>query len=230
MHHSPGNNITHTHHSGTLVHAREGFSLRTGREAREKSQADAYDPPPLSHRETQRWLDIVARDYWYLAQMPVTMAALGASIGRESVMVTRGPANPFYGKIFERISRAVPDIEARRLVFPEPVKTIWLKKCANQFDLFGGESEAPRAEMPKFLRLDAPEKLPVIKRLSVSASWSLFAICASCKGNQFLPVSLNGREESHVACYRCLPPAQYAAFGAREVKLSLIHREARKYY
>jgi hypothetical protein len=224
------NNITHNPRGGMLVHAREGFSLRTGREACQKPQSDVCVAPPLSERETQRWLDIVARDYWYQAQMPITMAALGAAIGRESVLVTRGPANPFYGKVLERIARAIPDIEARRLVFPEPVRNSWVKKSKNQFDMFAGESEAPRAEAPKFLRFDAPERCPIIKRLSVSASWSLFARCASCGGNQFLPVAVHGVIESHIACYRCLPPTQHLTFGGREIKTSLIHREAKKYY
>lgn len=215
------NKITPGKYGGLLVHIASGYSLRAGRQAVDRGTGDVCNTPPLSESETLRWLEFIARDPWYASQMPVSMAGLGAAIDRESVVVTRGPANPWYPKILERVARVVPDIEARRLVFPSPAD-VGMNEASGMTDLFG------RKPAPKFLWMDVPEEPPALKRLATRSAWTLFSCCASCQGNQWLPLQLGGKE--HVACYHCVAPEEFKSLGGRPQKFSLVHQALRDYY
>lgn len=93
------------------------------------------------------------------------------------------------------------------------------------------ENIIPRIEnreiifMPKneIIVIDAGEP-SIVKRLTTS--WSLNIRC-TCGSNQFLPLMI---EKEYAACYLCIPPNQYKAIAAKEIKRSLIHEAMKNYY
>lgn len=112
--------------------------------------------------------------------------------------------------LFRKMSFVIPDIEMRKLVFPDTTST------------------GKKGTIPKFLRLEPPEPYPCIPKIDKAAAWSLWARCQTCHGNKFLPMMMNG--QAHVACYYCVPPHQYAPIGATRVNRSLIGPDLKKYY
>lgn len=191
-------------------------SYRRGEHRKPPREYAPPDPPPFDYEQTLRWLEYVKRDDWWQSQMPVSTGALDAVFGlyRKSIhQMLRGRAKATSRPVMEKIARVIPDIESRKLVFPE----------ANKCQAFAGKVLAPR-----FVWLDLPAINVEISRLSAESAWTLWARCHSCLSNTFLPVAIDGKP--HVACYSCLPPSQYRALGATAVKKSLIHEALKKYY
>lgn len=184
-------------------------------------RAEPTRPPPVSmnnfahsREKILLWLRYIKNDPWWKSQMPVTDAALAKIIGMtksnfsESMNHVRGHSDRV---ICKKIGLLIPDIEARKICFPEIIQ-------------FGDKGTST----PKFLWLDPPDQAPRICQLSLETAWSLWACCASCGDNKFLSVMLN--DSPYVACYKCLPPNQYPAVRATAVKKSLIHAALKKYY
>lgn len=110
-----------------------------------------------------------------------------------------------------KIGYVIPDIECRKLVFPDTTPS-------GKKGVFA----------PKFLWLEPPNPLPRIPKLDKESAWSLWACCQTCGKNKFLPIIMNA--EPHIACYYCIPPHQYRPIGATRVNRSLIHPALKKHY
>lgn len=159
------------------------------------------EAPLYSHAQTLRWLELVDNDPWWQHQQPVTRSALAFACGyMEKGSV--GRAKSLGIAALGKISRLIPEIEARRLCFFRP----------------------PSAE--RFIWIDPP---PVRHVERLTSAWDLSAICAACGCNKFLPVNIRGDDKSYAACYSCMPPGQYPAIGAGLLNFSLIHQALKTY-
>lgn len=165
-------------------------------------------PPPFNREATLHWLEKVKHDDWWKTQMPIPRDSLGAVLGLypgELAVMLNNDAKKRLDATLPRISRLIPDIEARKLVFP-PTKR-------------------GKTTITKFLWLEPP---PPPKIGKLSQAWSFWACCSSCGGNRFLPIAIDMRP--HVACYNCLHPTQYPAIGATRIYRSLIHEVMPSFY
>lgn len=174
------------------------------------SEVNANLPPATrSIADTQRWLEFVQSDHWWLTQMPVYHKSVDDLLGKRRFYQRQYPSDTAW----IGLSRLIPLIERRSIIFT------W----RNIFRAKKGTRGAPRV-----LFVDPPAFPPRIAKLSKESEWSVWACCGSCGNNQFLPVVMNGAE--HVACYHCLPPSQHPSIGAKETSRSLIDEAVRKYY
>jgi hypothetical protein len=170
--------------------------------------------PPVSLRETLRWLEHIKRDEWWQSQMPVSTRALDAAMGGGEVRHAhrRGGVSLLY--TMNLLAFLIPDIERRAVFFPKSKKPGYSKKGEKQI------------MPPHFLRLEPPAVIPEIPKLCLESAWSLWAKCQACSSNKFLPVTID--EKPHVACYMCNHPSKYS-YGGEVVEKSLIHPALKKY-
>lgn len=164
-------------------------------------------PPPLTREQTLRWLERIKRDDWWQSQMPVSMDALEAVCSRQELALSLKRPEQVDSAV-ARIAPLIPDIEARKLVFPRRTTPK------------SGEERAPH-----FLWLQPPDTPPQIRPYSPQAAWSLWVRCQVCASNKFMPLSC-----AEVACWSCIKPSQYAGLGTHMGERSLIHEALKKYY
>lgn len=144
--------------------------------------------------------------------MPISSLALDEACGAGRIRQALNPNEIVeMDATLERVARLIPDIERRKLVFPEIRR--------------GGKKGMTT---PKYVWLEPPAAPPKIPSLALESAWSLWAACVRCGFNQFLPVVIDNKP--HVCCYRCTPPSQRRAIGATPVKKSLIHEALKKFY
>ncbi len=164
----------------------------------------------LSNQAALHWLQNMRVSDWWQSQMPISDMALSRAMGKHPSYVRKhlDPTSGYDANVMlDFLSRLIPDIEARKLVFPiDP----------------GGRVKGERP--PRFMWCD-PQPVTIPR---LGKAWSLWAECSACRGNQFLPVIIDSKE--HYACYHCLHPTQYRSVGAQPVKKSLIHEALKQYY
>ena len=170
----------------------------------EKNPVPPPNPAPYNRDACFKWFHHTRSDHWWKTQMTFSGETLLAVIG-DNNHANRGKLmkrDPLINRgIIQKIGFVIPDIEARKIAFP------------------GGTN-------PRYVSIDPPEVIPHIGKLS--SVWSLWARCATCGDNKFIPVMIDGKEQ--VACYHCLPPSQFGSIGAREVKKSLIQEALKMFY
>ena len=186
--------------------------------------------PPYDLKETMAWWRHVRSDDWWQSQMPISTGAIDAVLGTTTF---RYAVNTDYKRgvkdSMKRLAWIIPDINRRALVF---------------LNVGGGERKKGEKMItnPRFLRLEPSSEPPMIPKLCLESSWSLWARCASCGGNQFVPVSFAPvklyssappikHEPSYdqVACYNCNHPSRNN-YGGKLVEKSLIHEALKKYF
>lgn len=159
--------------------------------------ARKVEPQKYDIKQTHRWVDYVQRDYWWRSQMPIASKSLDAFCGGDCMRHKKR-----YPATMRKIASIIDDIENRKLCF------------GRRAPGSGG-----KGNQPHFLWVDPPGICPLIPK--ISKNWSLWARCATCGDNKFMPILID--EKTHVACYNCFPPSQYKSIGAVEEKKSLIH-------
>ena len=166
----------------------------------------------LSREAALHWLQNMRASDWWQSQMPISDHALSEAMGKDKtyVRITLDTSRPGRtDEMLSLLSKLIPDIESRKLCFPAPRP---------------GNIKKGTDRPPKFMWLD-PQPVTIPR---LSSSWSLWAECVACHGNQFLPVFID--QKPHFACYHCIHPTQYQAVGATPVKLSLVHEALKQYY
>ncbi len=177
---------------------------------KERKPDPPLNPPIYDRKAALRWLEFTKRDEWWQSQMPVSVFALESALDKPGRLkdALAGDTNP--DTILALLGHLIPDIEARKVVFPK---------------IGRGRPKKGEEPTPRYLRL-FPLSTPFIPKLS--SNWSLWARCITCGGNKFLPVMIGWT--SHAACYHCLPPDQYPSIGAKGIKTSLIHEALKEWY
>lgn len=164
---------------------------------------ESLSPNPYDLEETKRWLAHVKSDFWWQHQMPISGYALSFACGYSTDMLSPR-AGGFGPKTLARVSRVIDDIETRKICFL-PTQGFFKK------------GTRPR----NFVWVEPRTKM--IGRLVQEKFWDIWATCAACGHNQFLPIRIFGEERPYVACYQCIPPDQHRSIGAILVEKSLIH-------
>lgn len=159
---------------------------------------------PYDIAQTRKWVQHVRSDFWWLAEMPISGAALSFAIGDTTNTLTLFEVSRMGPKRFARVARIIPEIEARKLCF------------------------LPQGSKEHYVWIEPPEKKS-IQKLSQKSAWSLSAHCLSCGRDQFLSVTIWGDDRPYAACYSCIPPDQYRSIGAQLAPKSLIHEALKNY-
>lgn len=134
--------------------------------------------------------------------MPIRYAALSHAAGLYKTQTDKAMRGVTSESMLRHLERIIPAIEERRLCFIglRPQRILWTEP-------------EPRT----------------ISQLSQEISWNLWAKCFSCNRNQFLPIRIKGDDKPYVACYHCIPPHDYPAYGAVPVEKSLVLDALKKY-
>lgn len=184
---------------------------RTRERPPEDPRAPPKGPPALTRDETLRWWATVQNDYWWKTEMPLSCKMLSGVLGvgqwQAAAALMRGLNAT---NTLASLARLIPHIEARRIVFPQPVAS----------------GTKGRQRLPPPLWLTPPDQPPIIPRLAPACSWNLFTRCRSCGGNKWLPVIVDNKD--YVACYACLPPPLWKSLAARLSPKRLIAEACQK--
>lgn len=163
---------------------------------------ESLSPNPYDLAETKHWLAHIKSDFWWQHQMPISGYALSFACGYSSDMLSPRTKR-FSQKSLERVSRLIDDIKTRRICF------------------LSSTGKPKEGETRNFIWVEPRPK--IIARLVQERFWDIWATCAACGQNQFLPIRISGDDRPYVACYQCIPPDQYRSIGAILVEKSLIH-------
>jgi len=171
-----------------------------------------YDPPAMSRGGILKWWERARACPWHKSQMPVTYANMGAllGIGKDQFRVHMEDC-PLNSKYWALMAKLIPDIEARKIAFP-----------------MSRQKNLKAENQPYYVTIDPPAEPPRIYKITRVEFWSLFARCASCGGNKFLPSKVHGVQ--HALCFTCIPPDLHCSIGGVEQNYSLIHEALKSYY
>jgi hypothetical protein len=175
-----------------------------------------HDPPPMTEASVITWLEQAHLNNWWRTQMPVSYGSLSKAMGKWKMAVHDFiSGREKLPSIYIGLARIIPKIECRALIFPfEP-------------SIIRGKGSKV-AYYPPFLWTEPPRRPRAIGKISPEEAWDLWATCATCGKNKFIPLALSAKP--HVACYSCFPPSQYASVGGVRTQKSLIHAFARQFY
>lgn len=156
-------------------------------------------------RDVEHWLHYARNDMWYKSQHPVTMKNVSLAIG-----------NSGFGRndIYDHVINKTSGLPADNLV--QKIGALMDKMEKREVAFY----KSGKGKEYSHVWLEPPREEPRILPLSTQDEWSLFARCLRCLNNKFMPVKMNGK--NHACCYRCIPPSQYKAIGAKLQKISMI--------
>lgn len=160
-----------------------------------------FPSPPLDQEQVIEWWKNMRLDDWWQSQMPVPRVTISELLNLTPRALSYALEQRHGAATLSKLSVLIPSIENRTLVFPK-------------------NTYAP------YLWFVLPTE-KIIDKLSKEPAWSLWARCAHCGDNKFIPIILNG--EDHVACYHCFGEGHYRPIGGRRVKKSLIHEALKNY-
>jgi hypothetical protein len=156
--------------------------------------------------EIRAWYYKNRNDHWYNSQLPLDERLMGMLWGKARMVVKRfligeQSISPQIAQGYEEVIRQVENREI-----------IW-KKANNAHK---------SADKNSLMYLKAPAVPIKRNKIHSDKNFTIFDRCASCKGNQWLPVEVDGKRL--YVCYSCLPPSQYRSFGGVAINESLITR------
>lgn len=153
----------------------------------------------MSLSQVREWYQRWHGDHWYKTQMPMTLERL-ADVCEMSVHTIRDMMGDDIlpkPETLNRVESGIEKIEERRV--------IWFKQPGYKL---------------RMIHLVPPTSPPRRAKLSRHEGFDVFSVCATCQNNKWLPLKIDDKD--HIACYSCLPPAQWPSIGAFSSRRSLI--------
>jgi hypothetical protein len=165
---------------------------------KERRAQEAFTPAEISRKEIVSWLQRTLRDDWYARQMPVRISTYEKFSGLSNKILEKLIYEDEYfprEQTLDRLASMIKQIETREVVWH---RTHFLYQTP-----------------PK-----NPSRRPKI--YEADSGFSVFSKCLTCGGNKWLPSRMDGKLQ--IMCYSCVPPSQWPALGADDVRFSLIRR------